>query len=93
MPDGRCTSCPARHTVRTDSAAAALAARLISRGAVATYERDPGGKLVGPTDLAVGVTHRDQAEQVRQSQAQIVPALAERVRVDTAKVPGDLRRA
>ena len=79
---------PARHTVRTDSeaaaATAALAARLIARGAVATCERAPGGKPVGPPDIAIGVTHRDQADQVRQSLARIAPPLAEQVRVDTA---------
>jgi hypothetical protein len=79
---------PARHTVRTDSeavdAAAALAARLISRGAVASCERNPGGKLVGPSDIAIGVTHRDQAEQVRQAIAQAAPGIAGQVRVDTA---------
>jgi len=79
---------PARHTVRTDgeaaTAAAALAARLISRGAVATCERHHDGKQLGPADIAVGVTHRDQAEQVRQALARAAPAIAERVRVDTA---------
>ena len=79
---------PARHTVRTDAeaadAAAALAARLISRGAVATCERNPGGKQVGPTDIAIGVTHRDQADQVRQALARSAPGIAAQVRVDTA---------
>jgi hypothetical protein len=79
---------PARHTVRTDGeaadAAAALAARLISRGAVASCERNPGGKQVRPDDIAIGVTHRDQAEQVRQALAQAAPGIAGQVRVDTA---------
>jgi AAA domain len=79
---------PARHTVRTDGeaaeAAAALAARLVSRGAVATCERDPGGQPVGPDRIAIGVTHRDQADQVRQALARAAPGIAAQVRVDTA---------
>jgi len=79
---------PARHTVRTDGeaaeAAAALATRLISRGAVASCERHPGGKTLTPADIAIGVTHRDQAEQVRQALAEAAPAIAGQVRVDTA---------
>ncbi|WP_246115620.1 AAA family ATPase [Trebonia kvetii] len=79
---------PARHTVRTDveaaAAAAALAARLISRGAVATCEREPGGRPVGPDRMAIGVTHRDQADQVRQALARAAPGIAAQVRVDTA---------
>jgi hypothetical protein len=78
----------ARHTVRTDGeaadAAAAIAARLISRSAVATCERHPGGKQVGPADIAIGVTHRDQADQVRQALARGAPGIAAQVRVDTA---------
>ena len=78
---------PARHTVRTDGeaadAAAALGARLLSRGAVASCERSPAGRPVGPGDIAVGVTHRDQAEQVRQALARAMPAAAQ-IRVDTA---------
>jgi hypothetical protein len=79
---------PARHTVRTDceaaDAAAALAARLLSRGAVASCELRPAGQSVGPGDIAVGVTHRDQAEQVRQALARVMPGAAAQVRVDTA---------
>jgi AAA domain len=79
---------PARHTVRTDgeaaTAAAALAARLITRGAVATCERHPGGRQIGPADVAIGVTHRDQADQVRQALTRADPGIAPRVRVDTA---------
>jgi hypothetical protein len=79
---------PARHTVRTDGeaadAAAALAARLLSRGAVASCELRPAGRPVGPGDIAVGVTHRDQAEQVRQALARVMPGVAAQVRVDTA---------
>jgi hypothetical protein len=79
---------PARHTVRTDGeaaeAAAALAARLISRGAVATCERDPDGRQVGPDRIAIGVTHRDQADQVRQALTRAAPNIAAQVRVDTA---------
>jgi hypothetical protein len=79
---------PARHTVRTDAetadAAAALVARLLSRGAVASCELRPDGQPVGPGDIAVGVTHRDQAEQVRQALARAMPGAAAQVRVDTA---------
>jgi AAA domain len=79
---------PARHTVRTDGeaadAAVTLAARLMGRGAVATCERDPGGQPVGPDRIAIGITHRDQADQVRQALACAAPGIAARVRVDTA---------
>lgn len=74
---------PARHTARTDSeaaaAAAALAARLISRGAVTSCERHPGGKVLTPAGIAIGVTHRDQAQQVRQALAETAPAIAGQV--------------
>lgn len=78
----------ARHTARTDGeaadAAAALAARLIARRAVGTCERHPGGKPIGPENIAIGVTHRDQADQVRQALTQAAPSIAGLIRVDTA---------
>ena len=62
---------PARHVIRTDAAAAgaaaALAARLLTRRAVGTCERHPGGQPLGPRDIAIGVAHRDQADQIRQA--------------------------
>ena len=62
---------PARHVTRTDgeaaAAAAALAARLLTRRAVGICERYPGGQPLGPRDIAVGVAHRDQADQIRQA--------------------------
>ena len=79
---------PARHTIRTDGeaaeAAAALAARLLARRAVGTCERHPGGQPLSPQDIAIGVTHRDQADQIRQALAQAAPAAAGMIRVDTA---------
>jgi AAA domain len=78
---------PARHTARTDPEAAAavagLAARLLARQAVGTCERHHSGQPLGPEDVAIGVTHRDQADQVRQALADIAPA-ARLIRVDTA---------
>ena len=79
---------PARHVTRTDSeaaaAAAALAARLLTRRAVGTCERHPGGQLLGPRDIAIGVAHRDQADQIRQALALTAPPAAREIRVDTA---------
>ncbi|HEX4832034.1 MAG TPA: AAA family ATPase [Trebonia sp.] len=76
---------PAGHKPRTDreavGACAALAARLLERGARATSERSPEPVPVTAGQLAIGTAHRDQAAAVR-------AALAERgiagVTVDTA---------
>ena len=79
---------PARHVTRTDSeaaaAAAALAARLLARRAVGTCERYPGGQPLGSRDIAIGVAHRDQADQIRQALALTAPPAAREIRVDTA---------
>ena len=79
---------PARHVTRTDSeaaaAAAALAARLLARRAVGTCERYPGGQPLGSPDIAIGVAHRDQADQIRQALALTAPPAAREIRVDTA---------
>jgi len=79
---------PARHTTRTDGeaadAAACLAARLLTRRAVGTCERHPGGQPLGPQNIAIGVAHRDQADQIRQALARTAPAAAAMIRVDTA---------
>ncbi|MGH3274975.1 MAG: AAA domain-containing protein [Streptosporangiaceae bacterium] len=79
---------PARHTTRTDSetagAAATLAARLLTRRAVGTCERHPAGQPLGPQNIAIGVAHRDQADQIRQDLAASAPASAAMIRVDTA---------
>jgi hypothetical protein len=79
---------PARHTIRTDGeaaeAAAALAARLLARQAVGTCERHPDGQPLNPHDIAIGVAHRDQADQIRQALARAAPPAAAMIRVDTA---------
>jgi hypothetical protein len=79
---------PAWHVNRTDgeaaAAAAALAARLLTRRAVAICERYPGGQPLGPRDIAVGVAHRDQADQIRQALTLTAPPAAPEIRVDTA---------
>ncbi|MFC0508259.1 AAA family ATPase [Micromonospora costi] len=75
---------PERHTLRTDveaaSACAALAVRLLERGAVAVSEQDAGGASVTADRIAIGTAHRDQAAAVR---ARLGPA-GEGVTVDTA---------
>ncbi|MEV1330891.1 AAA family ATPase [Micromonospora costi] len=75
---------PQRHTLRTDveaaSACAALAVRLLERGATAVSEQDPGGTPVTADRIAIGTAHRDQAAAVR---ARLGPAGAG-VTVDTA---------
>lgn len=76
---------PHRHTLRTDSAAveacAALAARVLQRGAVTMSER--GRHDVTAGRIAIGVAHRDQAAAVRRAlrdraAAYPVPAAPER---------------
>ncbi|MFG2037873.1 AAA family ATPase [Dactylosporangium sp. NPDC048998] len=61
---------PARHSMRTDAevagACAALALRLLERGAVAVSEKSPAGADVTADRIAIGTAHRDQAAAVRQ---------------------------
>jgi hypothetical protein len=61
---------PARHSMRTDAevaeACAALAVRLLQRGAVAVSEKSPSGAPVTADRIAIGTAHRDQAAAVRQ---------------------------
>ncbi|BCJ58322.1 AAA domain-containing protein [Micromonospora endophytica] len=75
---------PARHTLRTDAeaaaACAALALRVLARGAVAHCEQAPDGAPVGADRIAVGAAHRDQVAAIR---AHLGPAGAD-VTVDTA---------
>ncbi|MGH3218435.1 MAG: AAA domain-containing protein [Streptosporangiaceae bacterium] len=61
---------PARHTVRTDAeataACAALAARIVQRGALSySAERAVAGAPVTVGRIAVGTAHRDQAQAIR----------------------------
>ncbi|MGS2616338.1 AAA family ATPase [Micromonospora sp. LZ34] len=60
---------PAGHTLRTDvaaaSACAALAVRLLERGAVAVSEHRPAGTPVTADRIAIGGAHRDQAAAIR----------------------------
>jgi len=60
---------PAGHTVRTDAGAvaacAALAARVMQRGAILYSERAEAGAPVTPDRVAVGTAHRDQAQAIR----------------------------
>jgi hypothetical protein len=64
---------PARHTLRTDGeavrACAALAARLLERGAETLSERSHVSLPVTPSRVAVGTAHRDQAAAVRSALA------------------------
>jgi hypothetical protein len=79
---------PARHTTRTDSevanATASLAARLLTRRAVGTCERYPARQPLGAQNIAIGVAHRDHADQIRQALAHTAPAATAMIRVDTA---------
>jgi len=60
---------PARHTLRTDgeaaAACAALAERILERGAISYSERAPDGEHVSPDRIAIGTAHRDQAAAIR----------------------------
>lgn len=75
---------PARHTLRTDveaaAACAALAVRMLERGAVAVSERARSGAPVDATRIAIGAAHRDQVAVIRS----MLPASAAGVTVDTA---------
>ncbi len=79
---------PRRHVPRTDAetiqTAADLAVRLLGRGAVATCERHASGRVLEPSDIAIGVAHRDQADLVRIALARSGRPNATRVAVDTA---------
>ncbi|MCX4474154.1 AAA family ATPase [Micromonospora sp. NBC_01655] len=60
---------PERHTLRTDAeavaACAALALRVLRRGAVAVSEHAPAGAPVTADRIAVGAAHRDQVAAIR----------------------------
>ncbi|MGC4805120.1 AAA family ATPase [Micromonospora sp. DT233] len=60
---------PQRHTLRTDAEAAAvcaaLALRVLRRGAVAVSEHAPAGAPVTADRIAVGAAHRDQVAAIR----------------------------
>jgi hypothetical protein len=79
---------PRRHVPRTDSetiqAAVSLACRLLDRGAVATCERHPGGRVLDASDIAIGVAHRDQADLIRAALSRAGNPCAPGVAVDTA---------
>lgn len=76
---------PARHSVRTDAeavaACAALAMRLVQRGALSYSERDVAGVPVNASRIAVGTAHRDQAQAIR---ALLQAAGLPEITVDTA---------
>jgi AAA domain len=76
---------PGRHTLRTDgeavAACAALAERILQRGAVCYSEREPAGERLTPDRIAIGTAHRDQAQAIR---SRLGPLSAAGVTVDTA---------
>jgi AAA domain len=75
---------PGRHTVRTDAeavaACAALAARVLQRGAIFRSERTVEPQPATPARIAVGTAHRDQAQAIRAALAGGYPGIT----VDTA---------
>ncbi|MBQ0997466.1 AAA domain-containing protein [Streptomyces sp. RK62] len=77
-----------RHVPRTDTetiqTAADLAARLLTRGAVATCEINPNGHPLTASHIAIGVAHRDQADLVRTALTRTGNPHAPDVAVDTA---------
>ncbi len=76
---------PARYGVRTDAeaaaAVAAVAARVVQRGAVCRSELIPATADVGADRIAIGAAHRDQVGAVKQALAE---AGQDGIRVDTA---------
>src|SRR5579883_2141830 len=83
----RALKLPARHTVRTDTealdACAALAARLLERGAVAFDPAYTEGRPVTGDRTAIGAAHRDQVAGIRLALDRHGPA-TRAVTVDTA---------
>lgn len=79
---------PARHTLRTDreatDAAAQIAARILARRTMAACERHPDGKTIGPEHIAIGVAHRDQADQIRRALTRTPTPESAQITVDTA---------
>jgi hypothetical protein len=79
---------PSRHVPRTDAetahAVADIAARVLARGLTSACERHPGGRAIEPEDIAIGVAHRDQAEQIRTMLRRSDTAGADQIVVDTA---------
>jgi len=79
---------PNRHVPRTDAetaqATADIAARILARGLTSSCENHPDGRAVEPEDIAIGVAHRDQAEQIRAMLRRSSTAGTERIVVDTA---------
>ncbi|WP_034264373.1 AAA domain-containing protein [Actinospica robiniae] len=81
---------PAAHTIRTDGeavdACAALAARIVQRGATAVDRSAGYSRAVTPDRIAIGTAHRDQAAAIRAALAR--PGWAglglDEVTVDTA---------
>lgn len=78
---------PARITHHLDSEAhyaiLDIAQRLMVRGTVATCEANPQGHLLSPDDIAIGTTHRRQAQHIRLLQARHYPEL-HGITIDTA---------
>lgn len=79
---------PPLHTLRADrqaaSAAAEIASRLLARRTVGVCERHPDGRQLRPEHIAIGVAHRDQADQIRQTLARTSAQDAAQITVDTA---------
>ncbi|MEV0210851.1 AAA domain-containing protein [Streptomyces sp. NPDC050788] len=77
-----------RHVPRTDTetiqTAADLAARLLTRGVVATCEINRNGLPLTARNIAIGVAHRDQADLVRTALTRTGNPKAPSVAVDTA---------
>jgi hypothetical protein len=76
---------PSRNTIRTDAeavqATAAIAARVLQRGAETYCENNPGGSVVRADRIAVGAAHLDQVAAIRNALAAMGAAA---IRVDTA---------
>ncbi|NKY31304.1 AAA domain-containing protein [Nocardia gamkensis] len=79
---------PRRHVPRTDGetvqSAAQLATRLLDRGATGYCEREPDGRELQATDIAIGVAHRDQADLIRAALSRSNNPAAREITVDNA---------
>jgi hypothetical protein len=87
-PDGHCTNCPhgtpSAPTARQPKRPPARQPGSRPARTVGTCERHPGGQPLCPQDIAIGVAHRDQADQIRQAPAEAIPPAGGMIGVDTA---------
>ena len=85
---GPCTSCPpatpSAPTARRPTRRPPWPPGSSPAGRSGPASAHPGGQPLGPRDIAIGVAHRDQADQIRQALTLTASPAAREIRVDTA---------